>query len=170
MCKGVGEVIRQQCPSCHGKGLAVTDEEFEVTIPAGVDDGAVKVMSGAGEQGLGRAPDGDLHIMVHVSAVQLSYPQLVLGDEIEVGTVDGPVKMRIKSGTNVGQTYRLRGKGIPSLGRKMRGDQHVHIEVNIPKKMTPRQEELIKELGGEFGHHVETRPNTLFDRLKTLFD
>ncbi len=183
-CKGAGEVIRQQCPSCGGKGLSVSDEEFEVNIPAGVDDGAVKVMPGTGEQGLGGAPDGDLHIMVHVkrhdsfvrkgqdlhSAVQLSYPQLVLGDEIEVGTVDGPVKMRVKPGTNVGQTYRLRSKGIPSLGRKIRGDQHVHIEVSIPRKITSRQEELIKELGDELGHHVEARPSTLLDKLKNLFE
>jgi molecular chaperone DnaJ len=181
-CKGVGDVIRQRCPSCDGKGLEVRDEEFEVAIPAGVDDGAVKVMSGVGEHGLGGAPDGDLHIMLHVkkhdrfvrkgrdlhSVAELSYPQLVLGAEINVKTVDGLVKMRVKPGTSVGQTYRLRGKGIPSLGRKTRGDQHVHIEVSIPRKMTPRQEELIKELGDEFGDHVDTRPSTLLDKLKNL--
>ncbi len=184
VCKGVGEIISEHCPACEGKGLEVKEEEFEVSIPPGVDDGAVKVIEGAGEHGVGGAPDGDLHIMVHVKkhdvflrrdqdlhcAVQVSYPQAVLGAEIDVPTVEGSVKMRIKPGTDHGQVYRLRGKGVPSLRGRSHGDQHVHIEVDIPQKLTPRQEELINELGQEFGQNIDAEPSGLIDKLKHLFD
>ncbi len=183
-CAGAGEIVRVQCTTCKAKGLVVEEEEFEVSIPPGVDDGAVKVISGAGEQGRRGAPDGDLHIMIHVkkhehfmrrghdlhAAVQVSFPQAVLGAEIEVPTIDGLAKIRINPGTENGQTYRLRGKGVPSLRGRSRGDQHVHIEVMIPTQLTPRQEELIKELGQEFGNRVEAKHRSFIDRLKNFFD
>ena len=182
-CGGTGEMIRDTCADCHGKGLVVKEEEFEVELPPGVDDGAVKVIPGAGEQGRRGAPDGDLHVMIRVkkhdffirrgqdvhAVVQISYPQAVLGTELEVPTIDGLVKMRIRPGTEVGQTYRLRGKGVPSLRGRVRGDQHVHVEIIVPKDLTPRQEELISELGKEFGDEVQSKPSFI-GKLKHLFD
>ncbi|MDJ0764726.1 MAG: molecular chaperone DnaJ [Myxococcota bacterium] len=184
VCKGAGEVIREQCSDCSGKGLEIAEEEFEVSIPPGVDDGAVKVMQGLGEHGRGGAPDGDLHIMIRVlkheqfvrrhqdlhSVVQVSYPQAVLGADVKVPTIDGTAQIHLRPGTDNGQVYRLRGKGVPSLRGRSRGDQMVHIEVIIPKKLTPRQEELINELGSEFGNKIETRSTSLLDKLKHFFD
>ena len=104
------------------------------------------------------------------AVVQISYPQAVLGTELEVPTVDGPVKMRIRPGTEVGQTYRLRGKGVPSLRGRVRGDQHVHVEITVPKDLTPRQKELIEQLGTEFGEDVSSKSASFIGRLKNLFD
>ncbi|MCP4599547.1 MAG: molecular chaperone DnaJ [Proteobacteria bacterium] len=183
-CGGIGEVIRSHCTACKGTGLVIEEEDFDVSIPPGVDDGAVKVIPNAGEHGRRGAPDGDLHVMIHVkkhehfvrrgqdlhAAVQVNYPQAVLGAEIDVPTIEGPTKMRIKPGSEHGQVYRIRGKGIPSLRSRSRGDQHVHIEVAIPTQLTSHQEELIKELGRELGNEVESKPHSLIDKLKNLFD
>ncbi len=183
-CGGTGETIRSRCPSCEGKGLVIEEQEFEVSIPPGVDDGAVKVISSAGEHGLRGAPDGDLHIMIQVeehdnfarrgqdlhSVLQVSYPQAVLGAEVEVPTINAAVKMRIKPGTENGRVYKLKGKGVPSLHGRSIGDQHVHIEVAIPKKLNPRQEELIEELGKEFGDEVTAQPKSFIDKLKHIFE
>ncbi|MCU0663721.1 MAG: molecular chaperone DnaJ [Myxococcota bacterium] len=187
-CSGTGESIRNRCPQCQGKGRVIEEQSLEVEIPAGVDDGAVKVLRGQGEEGLRGAPDGDLHIMIHVkkhetfvrrgqdllSVVRVSYPTAVLGGDIEVPTVDGKVSMRVKPGTENGQMYRLRGKGVPSLRSSgPAGDQLVHIDVAVPapSELSPRQKELIVELGKEFGDEVQSRPHQSFiGKLKGLFD
>jgi molecular chaperone DnaJ len=183
-CGGAGEVVRNRCPQCDGRGLAVKDEQFEVSIPAGADDGAVKIIPGSGEQGRGGAPDGDLHIVIHVQehpifmrrgmnllcVIKVSFPQAVLGAEVDVPTVDGPVKMRIKPGTEGGQTYRLKGKGVPALRGSGRGDELVRVDVDIPRKLTARQKELVAELGKELGSEIETRPRTFIEKLKDLLE
>jgi molecular chaperone DnaJ len=184
-CGGQGETIESFCDECDGRGLVIRDESFEVTLPSGVDDGAVKVVSGAGEHGRGGAPDGDLLIMVHVerhehfvrrgtdlhSVLRITYPQAVLGAEVDARTIDQPVKLKIRPGTEHGQVYRLRGKGVPGLRAKMRGDQMVHIEVDIPSETTDRQKELIAELGRELGSEVEVKSaHSFVDRLKSFFD
>ncbi len=184
MCGGMGEIIRARCTDCAGKGLVEVEESFDVEIPAGVDDGAVKVIQGAGEEGRGGAPDGDLHVLIRVkkhksfvrkgqdlhSVIQLTFPQVALGAQVDVPTVEGTVSMTIKPGTQNGQTYRLKGKGVPSLRSSAVGDQLVHVEVDIPKKLSPRQKELIEQLDTEFGARVEAKPHSLIDRLKNLFD
>ncbi len=183
-CGGQGESIDSYCDGCDGRGLVIRDESFEVTLPAGVDDGAVKVVSGAGEQGRGGAPDGDLLIMVHVkqhdhfvrrgndlhSVVRITYPQAVLGAEIDVRTIDNPVKLKIRPGTEHGQIYRLRGKGVPGIRSKGRGDQMVHIEIDIPSDTSDRQKEIIMELGRELGSEVDMKSHSFVDRLKSFFE
>jgi molecular chaperone DnaJ len=183
-CGGSGETITDVCTHCDGRGLVVEDADFDVTLPPGVDDGAVKVLSGGGEHGRGGAPDGDLVIMVHIaphehfvrrgndlhSVVRITYPQAVLGAEVQVDTIDDNVTMRVKPGTEHGQLYRLRGKGVPALRGAARGDQIVHIEIDVPVKPTPRQKELITELSKELGTEVEMRSATFVDKLKSLFD
>ena len=183
-CGGTGETITDVCGRCNGRGLVIEEAEFDVTLPPGVDDGAVKVLSGAGEHGLGGAPDGDLVIMVHIkrhdrfvrrgndlhSVLRVTYPQAVLGAEVEVETIHEPVTMRVKPGTEHGQLYRLRGKGVPSLRGAGRGDQIVHIEIDVPTKLTSHQKELIAELGKALGTDVQTRSPTFVDKLRSLFD
>ncbi len=149
-----------------------------------MDDGAVKVLSGAGEHGRGGAPDGDLVIMVHIlpherfvrrgndlhSVLRITYPQAVMGAEVEVDTIGDRVTMRIKPGTEHSQLYRLRGKGVPSLRGAGHGDQIVHIEIDVPSKLTPRQKELVNELGKELGTEVQMKSQTFVEKLKSLFD
>jgi molecular chaperone DnaJ len=183
-CGGAGETIESFCTACDGRGLTIEDESFEVELPAGVDDGAVKVVSGAGEHGRGGAPDGDLLIMVHVdkhdyfvrrgndlhSVRRITYPQAVLGSEVDVRTIDQPVKLKIRPGTVHGQVYRLRGKGAPGLRAKTRGDQMVHIEVDIPTELTDHQREIVMALGRELGSEVDMKSHSIVDRIKSFFD
>lgn len=183
-CGGVGEVVREHCSRCGGKGLETRDHEFEMTLPPGVDDGAVKVLPGQGERGRNGAPDGDLIIMVHVephekfvrrgndlhSVVTITYPQAVLGAEVEVPTIGDPVRMRIKPGTVHDQVYRLKGKGVPFVRTGARGDQLVHIEIHIPSRLTERQRSLIAQLGEELGSKVEQSEPSFVDKLKSLFE
>jgi molecular chaperone DnaJ len=183
-CGGSGETIARACEHCNGRGLVIKDVELDVTLPPGVDDGAVKVLTGAGEHGLGGAPDGDLVIMVHLtphdrfirrgsdlhSVCRITYPQASLGAEVAVKTIDDEVKMRIKPGTEHGQLYRLRGKGVPALRGASRGDQIVHIEIDVPAKLTPRQKELLLELGKELGTDVQTSAPSFVEKLRSLFD
>jgi molecular chaperone DnaJ len=182
-CRGVGQTIANNCSNCDGKGLVLEEEDFTVELPAGVDDGAVKIMPGNGEQGRGGAPDGDLHIMVHVkkhkhfvrrghdlhSEIRISYPQAVLGAEITVPTIEAEVQMRIKPGTESGQIYRLRNKGMPHMRGSTRGDQLVHIEIHIPRELTGRQKELIINLGEELGDEINPGTPSFMDKLKNLF-
>ncbi|MCK9460867.1 MAG: molecular chaperone DnaJ [Proteobacteria bacterium] len=183
-CGGAGEVVLERCASCGGDGLVVREEAFEVRIPPGVDDGSVKVVEGAGEDGRGGAPNGDLHVMIRVaphgaftrkgsdlhSAIQVSYPQAVLGAEVDAPTIDGPVRLKIKPGTEGGQVYRLRGKGVPHLRGSGRGDQHVHVDVCVPKKLTPRQRELVEALGRELGTEIQSKPPSFFEKMRGLFE
>jgi len=183
-CGGSGEVIREPCPECQGRGLVPREQAYDVHIPAGVDDGAVKTVPGGGEHGRAGGQDGDLHVMIHVkphemfqrrgldlhSVVTISYPQAVLGAEISVPTIDGEVQMKIKGGTAGGQVYRLRNKGVPALRGGRRGDQHVHVEVDVPRKLSPRLRMLIEELGKELGTEITTQHPSFLERLKSLFD
>ena len=183
-CGGQGETIAESCSDCDGRGLVVKDETLEVTLPPGVDDGAVKVVSGGGEHGRGGAPDGDLLIMVHVdkhehfvrrnndlhSVLRITYPQAVLGADVDVRTIEQPVKLRIRPGTEHGQVYRLKGKGAPGLRSNIRGDQMVHIEIDVPTKLSEKQKEMIAVLGKELGTEIETKSPTFVDKLKSFFD
>ena len=183
-CGGQGETISESCGDCDGRGLIVQDETFEVSLPPGVDDGAVKVVSGAGEHGRGGAPDGDLLIMVHVdrhehfvrrnsdlhSVVRITYPQAVLGAEVDVRTIEGTVKLKVRPGTEHGQVYRLKGKGVPGLRSNVRGDQMVHVEIDVPTKLSDKQKEIIANLGKELGTKIETKSPSFVEKLKSLFD
>jgi len=183
-CGGAGEVILERCATCGGEGLVRREEVFDVRIPPGVDDGSIKVMEGEGEHGRGGAPNGDLHVMIHLaphdvftrkgndlhSAIQVSYPQAVLGAEVEAPTIDGPVKLRIKPGTEGGQVYRLRGKGVPHLRGSGRGDHHVHVEVCVPKKLSPKQRELIEALGRELGTEIQSKSPSFVEKMRSLFE
>jgi molecular chaperone DnaJ len=131
-CGGTGQVITEPCEACAGEGLEVREEEYDVHVPAGVHDGSVKVVRGGGEHGRGGGPDGDLNVMIHVgkhdlfarrgddlhAVVHVSYPQAVLGAEVDVPTIDGKVLMRIKPGTENGRVYRHRERTrLPAQGQ-----------------------------------------------------
>ncbi|MFO8071346.1 MAG: molecular chaperone DnaJ [Polyangia bacterium] len=183
-CGGTGEINVSPCQDCDGRGLVEREEEYEVSIPPGVDDGAVKVVAGGGEHGREGGPDGDLHVMIHVeehpffvrkgrnlhSQLKITYPQAVLGGEVEVPSVDGEVKLKIKAGTENGRVYRLRGKGVPSLRGSGRGDQLVHVEIDVPRSLTTRQRELIEKLGEELGTEVHSEQPGFLERLRSFFE
>ena len=174
------------------KTIEVTTEagkrEHAIVLPPGVAEGAFKVLRGEGDPGKGGAPAGDLHVIVRVaehgrfrrdsfdvhSEQEISFSQAALGAVIELDTLDGLVKMRIPEGTQPGRVFRVRGRGIPQAAGKNapRGDHLVHVQVHVPSELTPRQRELIEELGREAGEATGGQPQRkrLLDRVRSLLD
>src|SRR3989338_8193898 len=152
-CNGEGESPKQSCTTCHGEGVQRKQRSLRVTIPAGVDDGAMLRVRGEGEAVKG-GTSGDLYIRVHVeddprferdgrdihSRISIGFTQAALGDMVEVETVDGPVELKIPEGIQSGTPLRLRGKGIAG------GDQLVFVEVMTPKKLSREQKKMLEEL------------------------
>ena len=174
-CGGRGTIIPTPCNKCKGNGRIRRNVKIEVTIPAGIDDRQVFTVRGQGNKGINGGPAGDLRVGVNVRPhpfferdgdnvwceVTVSFAQAALGDELEVPTLDGKVKYSIPAGTQPGDVFKLRDRGIPNVNGRGRGDQLVRIVVDVPKNLTPRQKELIRELGKEFGqtniHETEER-------------
>jgi molecular chaperone DnaJ len=180
-CHGSGKQITHPCPTCRGEGVAPKQEKLTVTLPAGVEDNSVRSVRGAGEQT--SQGQGDLHVYVHVEphplftrqgadvlcTVPISYPQAVLGDQLDVPTLEGIVKMRLPAGTESGKIFRLRGKGIAVFGGVGKGDQLVTVVVEIPREVSKRQEELLHELAKETNDHALTERRRFLDKLRALF-
>lgn len=168
-CQGAGKIISSPCKTCGGSGLKLKRRSISVKVPAGVESGSRLKITGEGEQGPNSGPAGDLYVVIHVSKhpfferhgndiislIDVSFPLVCLGGEIEVPTILGnKVKMKIPPGTENGQVFRLKGNGIPYLGSYGKGDQLVKININVPKKLSPRQKELLKEFSKLDGEKV----------------
>ncbi|MFS0689788.1 molecular chaperone DnaJ [Sporosarcina sp. 179-K 8C2 HS] len=179
-CQGSGKIIPEKCETCHGAGRVTKRKKIKVTIPAGVDDGQQLRVSGQGEAGINGGPAGDLYIVFRVKdhdrfiregddiylEVPITFPQLALGDEIEVPTVTGNVKLKIPAGTQSGTNFRLRGKGVKNVHGHGIGDQHVIIKAITPKKMTEKQKELLREFASIDGNSPDEYSSSLFDKIK----
>jgi molecular chaperone DnaJ len=161
--------------------------DFTVVIPAGTKDGAVKLIKGEGEPGRGGALAGDLNVIVRIadhgvfrrdgldvhSDHAISFTQAALGAILDLPTLDGSVKMRIPEGTQPNRVFRIRGRGIPQAGGKNapRGDHLVHVIVEVPTELTPRQRELLEELARATGEaRPEPQRKRLLDRVRSLLD
>ncbi len=176
-CRGRGEIIDSPCTTCHGSGTVQRRRKIEVKIPPGVDTGSRLRIAGEGEAGERGAPPGDLYVEMNVrphniftrqdgdiiTEAKVSFTQAALGDEIIVPTLDGKIKMKIPPGTQNGQVFRLRGKGIPSLHISGKGDQLVRIKVEVPTKLNERQKQLLRELAEISG---EKRSKGIFEKVK----
>ena len=171
-----------------GDGASAT-REITIIVPPGLKSGTVKTMKGEGEPGKGGAAAGDLHVMIRVadhdvferdgidirSEHAISFTQAALGGVIDVPTLDGLVKMRVPEGTQPGRVFRIRGRGVPQAAGKNapRGDHLVHINVEIPTELSPRQRELIEELArttGEQPKLIEAPKKGILDRVRSLLD
>lgn len=152
-------------------------------IPAGVDDGSQLRVSGEGEPGINGGPPGDLYVILRVKPddfferrgndiyceVPVNFAQVALGDEIEVPTLDGKVKLKIPAGTQTGTYFRIKGKGVPYLRGHGQGDQHVRVVVVTPKKLTERQKELLREIFEMDQTIYEDENEGFFDKAKKFF-
>lgn len=159
-CQGRGQTPGKKCKHCGGDGILAKSETLTVKIPAGIDEGQAIRLSGHGEAAPHGGGSGDLYVRVHVwpskvlqregfdvyTEAEISYPQAVLGDAVSVETLEGTIKVVVPEGTEPGQLIRLKGKGIPQLGRAGRGDHYVRIKIKIPKKINKKIKPLLEEL------------------------
>lgn len=159
-CSGRGTIIETPCPTCRGTGVTRRTRSVKVRIPAGVEDGQRIRVKGRGAAGRANGPAGDLYVVVHVDGhpvfgrrgknltltVPVTFAEAALGTTVTVPTLDDPVTLRIPAGTASGQTFRVKGRGVPSGGRRGGGDLLVTVEVTIPKKLTDEQRSAVEAL------------------------
>jgi len=183
-CRGEGQIIEDPCKTCQGTGKVKKRKSINVKILAGVDSGHRLRLAGLGEPGENGGPAGDLFIVIYVKKHPLfkrsgsdlyydhkiSLPKAVLGGETTVPTLEGKVKMKIPAGTQSDTVFRLRGKGTYILGSKNRGDEHVKVTVEIPKKLNTQAKKLIYELAQEMGEDIEKiGEKNFFEKVKDSF-
>lgn len=170
-CNGLGQIIENSCKTCAGSGRVVKSKTIEVSIPAGVDNGSRIRVAGEGEAGIRGGASGDLYVYVSVkphaifdregSTIHCTFPismtDAALGSELEVPTIDGKkLVVTVPAGTQNGQLLKLKGKGMPELRTKVRGDMIVHMKVMTPVNLTTRQKELLREFAKEYEPHPQS--------------
>jgi molecular chaperone DnaJ len=182
-CRGTGHTVRDACPACRGSGLVTASESLRVTIPAGTEHGATRLVNGAGNKPRPDKAAGDLEITIHVRAhpffkrvgddvvcaVPLTFIHAALGGEVDVPTLDGKGKLRVPAGTQPGTVLRIKGKGIVRRGGLGRGDQRVEVAIEVPTRLTARQKELLEEFAKELGEDVQPLRKTFIAKLRELF-
>ena len=182
-CKGKGKIIPTPCSRCKGKGKIRRNHKIVVDIPAGIDDGQSVRVREQGNAGSNGGPNGDVLVAVSIEPhplferdganviceMPISFTQAACGAEIEVPTLDGKVRYTVPEGTQTGTTFRLKGKGIPYVGYKNRGDQYVTVTVETPTKLTKEQKELLKQFE-EASKDAHPKRKSFFDKLKKNFE
>jgi molecular chaperone DnaJ len=181
-CGGAGKVIKDPCATCHGAGRVQEEKKISVKIPAGVDDGSRLRVAGEGESGFNGGPAGDLYVFINVadhpkfqrrdydihSEQSISYTQAALGGESKVETIDGHEMLKVAPGTQPGQVFRLRGKGVPFLDGSGRGDHYVHVVVRIPTSVNDEQRALLEQLAAMEGEEPPAEKG-VFEKVKDFF-
>ena len=179
-CRGTGKIIKTPCKKCSGTGKERITKKLSVNIPAGIDDGQTVSLRGEGNVGSNGGPNGDVLITVSVRPhhilerdgtsiiceVPITFTQATLGDEIEVPTLDGKVKLPIPEGTETGKVFRLRGKGVPVLNSSRRGDQFVKVNIEVPKNLTKKQKELLRDFAKSIGEDNYSERKSFFEKLR----
>ena len=182
-CGGTGSVIADPCQSCRGETRVSKEIKLNVKVPPGVEDGTRIRYSGEGDAGRFGGAKGDLYIVLSVRShdfferdghnlhcvVPISFPQAALGAEIEIPGIDGPISLKIPEGTQSGKEFRIRGRGVPFLNEKGNGDLLVKVVVQIPRKLSRAQRDLVSQLAESMT--VENKPTSpgLLEKMKDLF-
>lgn len=186
-CSGTGKQIKNPCKSCHGEGKTQKQQILEVSIPAGVDTGDRVRLAGKGEAGGVGATSGDLYIEVRVKQhdiftrhgsdlhmdVPISITSAALGEEVDIPTLEGKVKLKIAEGTQSGKLLRVRGKGVPTVHNSLKGDLICRVVVETPVNLTAEQKELLRQFGATLDKEKnsgEPKKKGFFDKLKDEFD
>ena len=180
-CRGTGKIIQKPCKNCGGSGSVKRQKRVTVSIPAGIDDGQAVSLRGQGNAGKNGGPPGDLIVGVRIrphaqfqregTTVLYEHPvsfyQAAVGAELEIPTIDGKVKYTLPAGTQAGTTFRLRGKGIPVLQGRGRGDQYVTVRVQVPTSLTGPQKDALRAFAAAMGEVPQEPENE--EGLKGLF-
>lgn len=184
-CRGRGTVVKNPCSSCNGQGRVIQEVVREVSIPPGVDTGMQLCLRGEGEAGLNGGPRGDLYVDIEVRRhplfqrdgqnlmyrLPVTFAQAALGGEIEIPTLKGRETMKIKPGTQPGDVTRLRGFGMPDPRGSQGpvGDLLVEVQLEVPRKLTSEQEELLRKLAELDQKNVMPQRKSFFEQVKTFF-
>jgi molecular chaperone DnaJ len=182
-CRGAGRIISDVCRQCRGEGRVERERKLEIKIPAGVDTGSRLRIAGEGEAGDAGAPMGDLYVVIHVQdhefferreanlycGIPISFTQAALGADVTVRTLDGQEALHIPEGTQTGKVFRLKGKGMPVLGGRGRGDQFVEVAVVTPTSLTREQRRLIEELARLEKEEAHSGDRGIIDKVKDIF-
>ena len=183
-CRGKGKIIEKPCPKCSGQGRIRSSKTISVTIPAGISQDQILNIGGHGNSGYNNGPAGDLHLYVNVKShsiferrgddvwcdMPVTFPQAVLGAEVTVPTLDGKVKYTIHEGTQPNDVFKLKGRGIPHLGGRGKGDQYVRVVVEIPKSLNNKQKELVRQFESSTSEKNYAKRRSFFDKLKKMFN
>lgn len=190
-CNGEGTIVEHPCSACNGNGQVRKKHTVKVKVPAGLDDGNTLRMTGEGHCGKKGGPAGDLYVRVYVrphrlfervnddvyADEEITFAQAALGDDIQVPTLDGDVSMKIPAGTQNGAVFRLKGKGIPHLRSKGRGDHRIKIKVAVPSDLNEEQRELLRAFDASLagknyqktGKKSDKSHRGFFDKMKDAF-
>lgn len=181
-CGGEGTIISDPCPKCHGRKRIRRMRKISVTIPAGIDNGQAITLRGEGEKGERGGPSGDLYVYISIRPhklfqrngydlhcdIPISFGQAALGAEIEVPTLGGKVRYSIPEGTQTGTVFRLRNQGIQHLkNSSTRGDLYVKVNIEVPKRLTPKQKELLQQFDELTGETDQRK--SFFNKMKDVF-
>jgi len=179
-CRGRGQVVREFCPGCHGSGRVRKRHVVQVKIPAGAREGQSVVIGGEGEPGAMGGPPGDLHCYIVVKAhelfqrhnndlvcqIPITFTQAALGSQLEIPTLAGKQEIEIPAGTQHGEVFKLRGKGLPDLRSHRTGDQLVQVLIEIPRKLTEKQKTLLRDFAATEDVSTTPQRKSFMDKIK----
>ena len=182
-CGGSGKTVKEKCPGCGGTGRSRKKRTVTVKVPAGIDNGQTIIMNAQGEPGMRGGPNGDLYIVVNVKPHNLfrrdgynlildypiSFATAALGADIQVPTLSGPIKYRIPEGTQPGTEFRIKGQGIQQLRGSGKGDLILRVKVEIPKRLTNKQKDLLREFESTTSDREYDNRKNFLERVKELF-
>ena len=177
-CSGTGKVIETPCEKCSGKGLVRKSRKIEINVPAGIDDGQAISLRGEGDAGKKGGPNGDLYVIMKVlphkyfkrngydisANVRVPFAKMALGGDIKIPTLEGEMEFNIPEGTTSGTKFRVKDQGIPVLNGKGRGTLEFTVDVDVPKKLTDEQREILTQFAKSFGEEVNPKKRGIFGR------
>ena len=182
-CHGEGKIIKEPCPKCSGRGKVRSTKRITLKVPAGIDNGQIITMRGQGESGERGGPAGDLQVFITVRPhkyfkrkdydlyceVPISFTQATLGCEIDVPTLDAPVKYSVPEGTQPGTVFRIKGAGIQNLHGAGKGDLYVTMEVEVPRKLSEKQKDLLRQFDESTTGREYEKKKSFFEKMKDAF-
>src|SRR6478609_33425 len=182
-CRGVGQIIEKPCRKCDGEGRAENTSRIKLKIPAGIADGSRLRSSGNGEAGIRGGPAGDLYVVIHVKEhaifqreddnlfceVPISFTLAALGGEIPVPTLEGKANLKVPPGTQSGQVFKLRGKGVANVNARDRGDLFARLLVEVPTRLNQEQRQKLEEFASLCGEENTPLHKSFFDRAREFF-
>src|SRR6476659_1114437 len=182
-CRGVGQIIEKPCRACDGEGRAENSSRIKLKIPAGIADGSRLRSSGNGEAGIRGGPAGDLYVVIHIKEhaifqreddnlyceVPISFSLATLGGEIPVPTLEGKANLKVPAGTQRGQMFKLRGKGVANVNARDRGDLFARLLVEVPTRLNSEQRQKLEEFAALCGEENTPLHKSFFDRAREFF-